>query len=138
MNEKQKHPVLRCMAITSAFWALILFGPALVMLINKFCIFFSGMGLYEDSFGYTLLTLFSQAIAAVAACETADQMYKNEHNICVLINEIIAICVSVLSAFCSFFLIGDFWQGISSVLSGVVITYCVIRIVRAINTKTEQ
>lgn len=138
MNEKKRNPVLRCFGIICAFWALILFGPALVMLINKFCVFFSGMGLYEDSFGYTLLKFFSQAIACSAACETAWQMSKNEHNVCVLINDVIAICVSVLSSLCSFFINGDFWMGVSSIVSAAVLIYYTVRASKEINTKAEQ
>ena len=137
MNEKKKNPVLRCLAIIGAFWALILFGPALVMLINNFNTWFSGFGFFEGSFGYKALMFLSQPMACVIACGTAEQISDKEHNVCVLVNIIVAICVSALSALCSFFLNGKPLTGITNVVSFIVLVCYAVRAAKAINTKAE-
>jgi hypothetical protein len=137
MSEKKRNPALRCLGIIGAFWALIVFGPALVMFMNKITVWFSGMGVLEGSFGHNLLSFFSQTMACVFACGTAEQISDNEHNVCVLVNEIVAICIVLLSALCSLFLLGDIWQGVSSILAAAILVFFSVRTAKSINTKPE-
>jgi hypothetical protein len=137
MNEKKRHPFLRCLGIIGAFWALVLFGPALVMLINNVNAWFSGYGFLDGSFGYKALMFLSQPIACVIACSTAEQISDKEHSVCVLVNIIVAICISALSALCSFFLNGKPLTGITNVVSFLVLVCYAFRVAKAINTKME-
>ncbi len=112
--------VLNLLKITGAFWALVLFGPGLVMILNNVTIWFSGAGFYEGSFGYEALVFFSQTIACALACNAAEGISSDHHQVCVLVNEIIAVCLFVIMALYMFFLLGETLKGINYVLSATV------------------
>lgn len=137
MIEEKKSPFLKCLGITVAFWLLFVFGPALVMLSNNISAWFSGLGYLDGSFGYNLLVFFSQPMACGIASAVAEGISDEKHNVCVLVNEVIAICITLLSTLCSFLFTGDMWNGISLALSVVVLIACAIHTGVAINTKDE-
>ena len=120
--------VLKCFGIICVFWLLVFFGPALVSLINKFDTIFYGMGYREGSLGYQILSFVSQPLSCAIASSVAEHISKEEHDICVLVNDIIAICVFVLFAIYMFFVLKNIWLGFIYVVSAVTLIYCSARL----------
>ena len=120
METKRINRVWRCLGVIGAYWGLILFGPALVMIVNNANARFSGAGFYEGSIGYKLLAFFSQPIACGLAHSAAKGISKDEHKVCVLVNEIIAACLMVLLAISVFFILGELWNALTYTVSVIV------------------
>lgn len=120
--------ILKCVCIICVFWLLVFFGPALVSLINTFDTIFYGLGYREGSLGYQILSFVSQPISCAIASSVAENIFKEEHNICVFVNDIIAICVFVLLAIYMFFVLKNIWLGFVYVVSAVTLIYCSARL----------
>ncbi len=118
-TNRKRNAVLVCLGITAAYWVLILLGPGLVVLFNNITLWFSGGGFYEGSFGYKLLVFFSQPFACYLAYSAAESISEDEHSICVLVNEIVAICIFILLTFSAFFLLGEPLNAISYIVSAI-------------------
>lgn len=112
--------------IVASYWALILFGPMLVLLINNITLWFSGGGFYEGSFGYQILVFASQPIACGLAHSAAQSISKDEHSICVLTNEIVSTCIFVLLILSAFFLLNEPLNAINHIVSAVVTIICAV------------
>lgn len=113
----KKSSFFTCIGIIAAYWALIFFGPFLVMLYNKVAVWFSGGGFYEGSFGYKILVFFSQPIGCAFAHSAAQSISKDKHNICVLVNETISACLFTLLVFSAFFLLNDPLSAVNHITS---------------------
>lgn len=122
----RKRSVLKCIGIIAAYWALILFGPLLVMIWNRIAVWFSGGGFYEGSFGYKILVFLSQPIACSLAHSAAKSISDDNHNICVLVNEIVTVCLFVFLTWSSFFLLNEIINAISYIVSIVVTIICAV------------
>ena len=122
----KQNSFLTCLGIISAYWALILLGPGLVMLYNAITLWFSGGGFYEGSFGYKILVFASQPIACALAHSAAQSISKDDHSICVLVNEIISVCIFVLLILSSFFLQNKPLNSINHIVSTVVTIICAV------------
>lgn len=123
---------LTCIGIIAAYWALVLLGPGLVMLFNAITLWFSGGGFYEGSFGYKILVFTSQPIACALAHSAARSISKDEHSICVLVNEIISACIFVLLILSSFFLLNKPLNAINHIVSTVVTIICAVSTSKAL------
>ena len=131
----RKHSVLKCIGIIAAYWALILFGPILVMILNRIALWFSGGGFYEGSFGYKVLVFLSQPIACSLAHSAAKSISDDNHNICVLVNEIIAICLFAFLIWSSLFILDEIANVLSYTVSAIVnIIYAVLTVKTLSNT----
>ena len=117
----RKSSVLKCIGLIAAYWALILFGPLLVMIWNRIAVWLSGGGFYEGSFGYKILVFLSQPIACSLAHSAAKSISDDNHNICVLVNEIVAVCLLVFLTWSSFFLLNEIINAINYIVSAVVV-----------------
>ena len=93
---------LVCLWATLVFWALIVFGPWLVIVMNNLGYWFSGGGWGPGSFMYKVLDFLSQPISCFIAYAAANVACKNEHPVCVMTNCIAAVCVCCLFSFGSF------------------------------------
>ena len=123
----RKSSVLKCIGIIAAYWALILFGPILVMVLNRTALWFSGGGFYEGSVGYNILVFLSQPIACSLAHSAAHSISDDKHNICILVNEVVAVCLFAFLIWGSFSLLNETINAISYIVSAVVaIVYAVL------------
>ena len=90
--------ILTCSAATLSYWALLFLGPALILLLNNIGYYFSGGGWGPGSFMYNVLSFFSQPLSCFLAYAAAKGICKESHKICVLINCIVGIGMTILSA----------------------------------------
>lgn len=130
--------ILKCLAITGAFWVLMLFGPLLVMLFNKITTWFTGGGFYEGSFGYEILVFFAQPLACYLAHSTAETISDSEHSICVLVNEIVSACILVILALVAFFLSSEITNGINHLVSSAIVIACSVQTARVISNPNQN
>ena len=123
-----KTKIWKCTKITGAFWLLVFFGPILVKLLHAANNYLAGGGIFQELLDYAI-AFFSQALACVAACEAAKALAKDDHKICVLVNQIIAFFVLIALAIFTIFTIGKIIDGASLAASAVVpIVYSVLTI----------
>lgn len=122
--------IITYIGATLAFWALVFLGPALVMLMNNVGYYVSGGGWGPDSFMYKVLQFFSQPIACAMAYYAIDTICKGKHLVCVLVNCVVAACLSMLLGLCEF-IIGKPLNAAQMILSGIV---CIAYTVSIINS----
>jgi hypothetical protein len=106
----------------AAYWALMFFGPALVMLFNNIGYYVSGSGYGPGSLMYTVIQFLSQPISVFLAYGAAKSICANIKTTSILINIVIAICVLVVLAF-SGFVVGNAlnaWQMVVSCAACII------------------
>lgn len=99
---KMKKNTLSIIGATAAYWALLFFGPAIIMLFNNIGYYFSGGGYGPDSFMYKVLQFLSQPLSVFIAYSAAKSICNNIKTTSILINTIIAVCILVALAFAGF------------------------------------
>lgn len=115
-----------------AYWALMFFGPAIVMLFNNIGYYVTGGGWGPDSLMYAVLQFFSQPISCVLAYGAMTAILKENGIIFVLINCVIAACMCVLFAVTA----SESSQRIAMIVSVVACAYTAIMASR--NIKNNQ
>ena len=139
MDTKNKgNSAVKCFAIILAYWALILFGPILVMLFNAARVWFSGMGFFKGSFGYKALVFLAQTLACIFACEVAESISSGKHQVCVFVNQIVTVSIFVFIALSMFFLQGEILNGVQYVLASTVTIIYSVKTAKTLKGNTEE
>jgi hypothetical protein len=95
------------------------------------------LGYREGSLGYQILLFVSQPISCAIANSVAEHISNEEHDICVLVNDIIAICIFVLLAIYMFFVGKNIWLGSIYVVSAATLIYCSARLAQSFSKNKD-
>ena len=126
MEENSKfRSVLTCLWITGAFWAILLLAPAVIALVNRWDSF-----IYQLGRGSIAISLLAQPIACAFASEVAESISDGQHDVCVFVNQIIAIFVSVILALYAFFIRENILDGIVCIISAAVVIFSAVGIAK--------
>lgn len=117
--------VLMCLGIIGAFWAILLLGPAVIALVNRWDSF-----IYRLGRGSIVFSLLAQPIACAFASEAAESISDGLHDVCVFVNQIIAIFVSVILSLFAFFIRENILDGIVSIISAAVVIFNAVGIAK--------
>ncbi len=115
MNKKRE--VGRVILLTLAFWALVVFGPIIVYLVNAFQPFY--MRYRPGDLGYLLMVVISQGIACGFAISAAYSIGDDRHTTAIFVNEIVG--ATFLGFGGAFELILQKWQTAIALLLGMIV-----------------
>ena len=113
-----------CLLVTICFWAIVLIGPALVVLWNKID-YWIGLGYQDGSFGANVIKFLSQPIACIMAFFIAYSLFDSAHKQCVLANSIIAAFICVLISVNELWFLKNNLLGYTMVVSALVCGYAI-------------
>ena len=130
--EKEKS-VWRLLGVILAFWGLMLFGPMLIRIFIYFARRIAGEGYSIGSISYKIIAFVSQPIACFIAHETAKDISRDKHDVCVLVNEIVAACLFCLFVILFVLIQSDLWSTLNQAASAAAIIYCAVNTARGIS-----
>lgn len=103
----RENSFLVCAAMTITYWVTILFGPFAVMAVNALNNFLTGTGYEKGSFFFEILSFAAQPISCIVASLLAQEIGKNRHHMCSIVNSVVATVILVIFA-----LFGGKWNKI--------------------------
>ena len=122
----------RCMLITVAYWLLVVFGPALIMLWNALS---PAMARYEKGdLGYAIIVTVAPALSCLLARSAALKLSDEKHDICVLVNHI--VCAVAMAVF--FIFASGITEHVQWALAAVACVGCAYSQTKSIEAKLKQ
>lgn len=84
--------------VTALYWAVMLFGPVLIGILNNIGYYVSGGGYRPGSLMYAVLQFAAQPASCWIAYSVTSNINNGSHRVCVMVNCMIGVCMNLFLA----------------------------------------